>query len=175
MRAACSYSRTASKGSFNRSSSSPNKRCPSASSAIASAFRTCSRAPAKLPLSLYANAASYCLLGWLALVAGGSLDFSVSVCFASDSLVRELAAEPCKPRLLQSVTPATVKFGSSLNSIAPGETLPGGEDAEDSNFNDPAARRTKSTCFLSPGDNTRASATASSQPDFPARTVYVPP
>jgi hypothetical protein len=64
---------------------------------------------------------------------------------------------------------ATVKFGSSLNSIADGEA------AEDSLFTDPIVSRRTSICFLSPGDYTRASTTESIHPDFSARTVYVPP
>ena len=43
--------------------------------------------------------------------------FSVAASFANSSLVRSTASEPCPPTAVQSVTPDTVKFGWSENSI----------------------------------------------------------
>ena len=62
-------------------------------------------------------------------VAGGSLP-SETIPFSSDSDVPRVAVEPCPPRLVGSVTPATVNLGSSNNSGAP-RVEPG--ESEDSN------------------------------------------
>ena len=59
---------------------------------------------------------------------------SDAMSLASDSLVRTIVFEPCPPRLVPSVTPATVNCGSSKNSGArwPGEVACAGEALEDS-------------------------------------------
>ena len=65
----------------------------------------------------------------------------VSVSRARASLVRKVESDPWPPTAVQSVTPATVKFGLSANSMAWVE--------------DCASSRTRSTCFSSPGDPIR--------------------
>ena len=74
-------------------------------------------------------------------LAGDSLP-SEAIPFLSDSEVPRVAFEPCPPRFVGSVMPATVNLGSSNNSGVPRLEL---GDAEDSN--------TRSIFFVSPPAN----------------------
>ena len=118
-RAARSYSRTALSGSFNFSSRSPRRWCPSASSPEASVFCVRSRAPAEIAFRFQRNCALIFLRRCGVAVGNFSASsaFSRAVSRASASLVFAVVSEPCRPRLERSVTPATVKLGSSVYSI----------------------------------------------------------
>src|SRR5208283_3738322 len=99
------------------------------------------------------------------------LDFSASVSRASASLVRRLVSEPWPPAPDQSVTPATVKLGSSLNSMAPGEAVGPDEEACAS----VVACKRRSSCFFWPTDNNGiGSVTHLPRPSFSTVAVYVP-